>query len=107
MPLSKARDRERKRLAKFQPNSNLKGKPTFQPNLLTKLEKAGLKLKGNAIVGIAKQVAHPYFVQPPIYNPAIHRPGDKVMMRSPYNRKLIETVIPELDADGNPVPNFP
>ena len=38
-------------------------------------------------------------VQPiPLYNPQIHRAGDRVMVQK--GKRLIETVIPELDADG-------
>ena len=34
----------------------------------------------------------------PLYNPMIHRAGDRVMVQK--GKRLIETVIPELDADG-------
>ncbi len=34
----------------------------------------------------------------PLYNPQIHRAGDRVMVQK--GKRLIETVIPELDADG-------
>lgn len=42
----------------------------------------------------------------PLYNPAIHGPGDRVMVKPLYGKKLVETVIPELDAGGQPVPNY-
>ena len=38
----------------------------------------------------------------PLYNPAVHRAGDKVRVWQ-YG-KLVVIVIPELDADGQPVP---
>ncbi len=37
-------------------------------------------------------------VNVPLYNPQIHRAGDRVMIQK--GKRLIETVIPELDADG-------
>ena len=42
----------------------------------------------------------------PLYNPQIHRPGDTVLVRPQYGRskKLMEITIPQLDADGNPMP---
>ena len=40
----------------------------------------------------------------PLYNPVVHGPGDRVMVK--YGNKLVETVIPELDAGGQPVPNY-
>ncbi len=42
--------------------------------------------------------AHP---RVPLYNPQIHRAGDRVMIQK--GKRLIEMVIPELDADGYPV----
>ncbi|KKN74708.1 hypothetical protein LCGC14_0387500 [marine sediment metagenome] len=38
----------------------------------------------------------------PLYNPTIHKPGDRVMVKPNYGKKLVEIVIPELDDDGNP-----
>ena len=57
----------------------------------------GLVMKGNIIMGV-----QPKLPIVPLYNPSIHKPGDKVRMLSPFKNKLIEVVIPELDADGNP-----
>ena len=42
----------------------------------------------------------------PLYNTALHGPGDRVMVKSPYGNKLVKIVIPELDAGGQPVPNY-
>lgn len=65
MPLSKARDRKRKRLARLE-NKN---------------------------------------VQPvPLYNPLNHKIGDRVLIQR--GKRMVETVIPELDADGNPIPDY-
>lgn len=41
----------------------------------------------------------------PLYNPSVHKPGDRVMIRNPHTRKLVEAVIPEIDADGNAMPD--
>ncbi len=38
----------------------------------------------------------------PLYNPAIHRPGDEVLIKR--GKKLVPMVVPELDADGNAIP---
>lgn len=99
MPLSKARDRERKRLAKFQPNSNLTVRPTFQP--ISPVQPIpGLIMQGNRIVGL-KREEQPSRI--PLYDSTKHRAGDRVLIQSPYSKRLIETTIPELDADGNPI----
>ena len=43
------------------------------------------------------------FVQPnvPLYNPMSHRAGDRVLVQR--GKRLVDIVIPELDADGNPI----
>ncbi|KKM99784.1 hypothetical protein LCGC14_1144340 [marine sediment metagenome] len=41
----------------------------------------------------------------PMYNPRIHRPGDRVRMRNAVG-KLIEITVPELDGEGNAVPSI-
>ncbi len=69
MSLSKARDRERKRLMKLGLDSNLKTVDIVQPK-----------------------------EEIPLYNPMKHHVGDKVRV----NGRVV--VIPELDADGNPIP---
>ena len=40
----------------------------------------------------------------PLYNPADHKAGDRVLVRQ--GKRLVETIIPELDAEGNPIPAF-
>jgi len=91
MPLSKKRDRERKR--EFQPNSNLTTGKQFQPKPDKLAELRGLI---NAIHE-SKAIAQPVTI--PVYNPSIHKPGDRVRVKQ-YG-KWIETIIPELDADGH------
>ena len=34
----------------------------------------------------------------PLYNPATHKAGDKVMMKQ--GKRLIESIVPDMDADG-------
>lgn len=65
MPLSHARDRERKRLARAV-------QPHVQPTI-------------------------------PLYDPTRHKAGDRVLVQSPHSKRLVETVIPTLDADGHPI----
>lgn len=35
----------------------------------------------------------------PIYNPAVHKAGDRVLVRQ--GKRLIESIVPEIDADGH------
>ena len=94
MPLSKKRMRERKKHDRVKPMSN--------PNVSNAVKPIqGLIMEGNKILGVQPK-SNPKEEGIPLYNPQIHRPGDKVMIKSPYSKKLIETTIPELDADGNP-----
>ncbi len=44
-------------------------------------------------------VHQPTTTEPPIYNKAIHKPGDRVRVWK--GKKLVETIVPELDADGH------
>lgn len=100
MPLSKARDRERKRLERarlVQPKSNLTVRPSVQPKEAIK-SIPGLVMRGNRILGIEEQPS-----KIPLYDPMKHRAGDRVLMQSPYSKRLVETTIPELDADGQPI----
>lgn len=41
------------------------------------------------------------FFTVPLYNPAIHKAGDRVLVWR--GNHLVETIIPELDADGQPI----
>ncbi len=103
MPLSKARDRERKRLQRHplvvQPNSNLTTNQAVQPKLAA--------LRG--LIHSIESGGHKS-VQPtsnldnelPWYDSSKHGPGTKVRVRR-YGRTII-AVVPELDADGQPAP---
>lgn len=62
MPLSKQRDRDRKRQSRLETEN----------------------------------------VQPKPYNPYTSRPGDRVLVRQ--GGQLIEALVPELDAEGNAIP---
>ena len=86
MPLSKVRDRERKRLAKIRLENS-----KFQPKVVI----AGLQIEGNRIIGIEPKFQPSY----PIYNPVIHKAGDWVLVFG--GKHLVEVIVPELDADGN------
>ena len=68
MPLSKARDKERKRLVRLE-------RAVFQPD--------------------AAPVVRPYDPR------KRYNPGDKVLIQQ--GRGWVETVIPELDGEGNPI----
>jgi len=94
MPLSKARDRERKRL-QFQPNSNLKTEPQFQPKQ-AKLDELRQLIKGIEVKsGLETNTVQPNI---PWYNPAIHKAGDTVRIRQ--GASSIITTVPAQDADG-------
>ena len=78
-----------------------------QNNVRPILRAQGLTLEGNIIKGVTKQPVTPT-VTPDLpicteYNYRQFKPGDKVLMRNPYNRKLVETIIPELDIGGQPM----
>lgn len=101
MPLSKARMRERKRQDRLvKPMSNPDTPQDVKPAI------AGLKMDGNKIMGLAKPSVQPKGGEAPLiplYNPAIHKPGDRVLVKPPYGKKLIEMTLPEIDADGYPI----
>ena len=40
----------------------------------------------------------------PIYNPDIHKVGDRVLIRQ--GKGLIEVIVPEIDAEGRPIPEW-
>jgi len=97
MPLSRKKDRERKR------QSRLESKDV-QPKVIL----PGLVIEGNKIIGVQPKsnLNTEERVNIPIYNPAIHRPGDRVRIKSQYSKRLIEIVIPEMDAGGCPMPEY-
>lgn len=102
MPLSKKRMRERKRRDRVKPMSNLIIRSSVKPNTLDNLRQTIKNIEGKT-----KAPQHPSGeASVPLYNPSIHKPGDRVLVKPPYGNKLVEIVIPELDAGGQPVPNY-
>ncbi len=94
MPLSKKRMRERKRIDRgVKPKSNLNTVNDVKPNKDKLAELRGI------INTIHTAQAPVQSVTIPVYNPSIHRPGDRVLVKQ-YG-KWIETIVPELDADGH------
>ncbi len=119
MPLSKLRDRERKRLSRL--DKEYTGNCTVcgykeHPEILIRHHSDGdranndnsnlIKLCPNCHSrrhspnGVVSFTLNP--VQPKMYNPYTSNPGDTVLVRQ--GRNIIETVMPELDADGNIIP---
>lgn len=97
MPLSKKRDKERKRLARLESLA-------FQPDktdLEAKLAKVGLKVGSNGILDAAGLTRSPLEKESnarvPRYNKKIHKPGDRVI------KDGVETIVPVMDAEGNTI----
>lgn len=76
-------------------------KPVLDPVRPTVRPIPGLKMDGKRIIGVNKRIPAPIQEGIPLYNPSIHGPGDRVMVKSPYSKKMVLTVIPMLDDDGN------
>ncbi len=114
MPLSKARQSEwmkryRKRKRALYPNViPNEAKSTVIPNETVIPKQAKLAKLRQLIANVkSEQVAQtePMQSKLPIcneYNFRQFKPGDRVMVRR--GKRLMETTIPELDADGHPVP---
>ncbi len=72
-----------------------------------KVKIPGLIMDGNKIVGIvhnaATTMANPPLEPLPLYDPTIHKPGDKV--RVFRGDRFINITVLEIDADGHPIPN--
>ena len=105
MPLSKLRDRERKRKSRLDkrlcpPVEINPVQPKIVPNTdLPWWDRPGLPVMDVQALDIELPV------QPEVYNPTKrYEAGTKVLMYR--GKRLIETVIPELDADGQPVPDL-
>ncbi len=66
----------------------------------------GLVVEGNKIIGVAPKaaatMANPPLDPLPLYNPMVHKPGDKVMVYQ--EKRLVSVVVPEVDADGHSIP---
>ena len=104
MPLSKAKQaeyqKERRRRLGMTKDSVIPNKATsylIQPNKAKQVE---LQKLIHSIEDRPKNVAP----RPLLFNPAIHKPGDRVLVRQ--GRSLIETTVQEIDADGNAVPRW-
>lgn len=102
MPLSKKRMRERKRQdrAGVKPKSNLNIGTLVKPNQEKLVELRQL------IESKSSPVEEETNSKLPLYNPQIHGPSDRVLIKSPYRKKLVEIVIPELDAGGQPITDY-
>ena len=99
MQLSKKRNRDRMRMARatyvqpkvVQPTDSKQEKLAELRKLIT--EKQQPMVHGSSLhSGL------------PIYNPAIHKPGDKVLFK--VGKKMVETVVPELDGAGQPIQDY-
>ena len=100
MSLSRVRNKERMRKARLvQPKCNLNPIQAKLKTVQPKLEAVGIKLEGNKIVGIEREV-----VRVPLYNSSVHKAGDRVLVHQ--GNRLVEVTVPELDGSGNPVPAF-
>ena len=62
----------------------------------------GLSLGAYVSQVLSNGITKPYTPTIPLYNEAIHKAGDTVMVRR--GKTLIEAVVPELDGDGHVVP---
>ncbi len=100
MPLSKAKNRQRMKESRatcVQPNLVEPVQPKL--NALRELVK-NIEAGGHALV---QPNVQPNYT--PWYNPRVHKQGDRVRMRDRTGQVQIVTV-PELDADGNPMPTL-
>ena len=72
-------------------------------DIKAKLEKAGLTLDGNSILDAVQ--SRPVKEESlPRYNPAIHRPGDTVLVLR--GKRWLPYLIPEVDASGQAIPDY-
>ena len=105
MPLSKARDKARKRLERARVVQPKPLYPVQPSDMKSRLAEQGIGLDGNRI-RLDKATVQPTI---PIYNPnKQYAPGDKVMVKPMYgkSKKLVEVTIPSIDADGNFIPDY-
>ncbi len=102
MPLSKKRNKERMRLLRdnVQPACNLNTPQNVQPNEVdNKSQRLALAREVLKNVQSANTL-----MELPIYNPTLHRSGDKVRIFQFGKWRAI--TIPELDKDGYPIPSY-
>ena len=73
-----------------------------------KLEKAGLTVGKNGLLDLTGSTRRPLQEESnsriPVYNPAIHKAGDRVLVQR--GKRMVETIIPVLDAGGQAVPEY-
>lgn len=100
MPLSKKRMRERKQQDRM---SNLvKPKPLYPArpdDMESRLKAQGFALDGNRS-RFDRTDVKPKPTRLPLYNPRVHKTGDRVRMPSG-----IEVIVPELDEEGMAIPD--
>ena len=93
------KDYQREYMRRRRAGSNICVRPSVL-GLTDRLTAVGLTMEGNKVIGATKRNDTP--IKIPLYNPSIHKAGDRVLVNS--GEKLIGVVIPELDGDGNPMP---
>ena len=100
MSLSKKRNRDRMRVARA---------TQVQPEIVQPVTP-----KQEKLAELRQIIANPIALKSspvkeesklPWYNPRIHKAGDRVRMRGPTG-KLVEVTVPELDGEGNTIPEF-
>ena len=86
-------------------------KTPVQPDIKAKLREAGLNLEGNRILDAVQSKSRPVKEESntnlPVcneYNFKQFNPGDRVRVKR--GKGYIETVIPELDASGQAIPDY-
>jgi len=95
MPLSKARNRERMRQSRLH-------KPNVQPKQVKISELRELIASKQTNSRLHNEPVQPNL---PIYRAGErYEAGQHILVQR--GKKLVETVVPELDADGHPVPDF-
>lgn len=90
MPLSRKRDRERKRRERVQPNSNLAQEAIVQPT--PRIQQQPSRPPADDRLLVARQ--------------ALESVKSKGISPQIQHRGLQKVTIPELDADGNPIPDI-
>ena len=91
------RDLNVKTSVKTQPVSR---KDLLRPDVKTQIK--GLVMDGNTIIGLTQAPAP--VKAPEVYIPGRHyQAGDVVMVQR--GRRMIESTVPALDADGQPIPD--
>ena len=105
MPLSKKRDKARKRIERalgaVQPDSNLN---LVQPTTPKREKIAELQGLIGALQSKSSPLEEELRNNIPVYNPRVHKAGDEV--RKFVNGRWKEVIVPQLDAENNTVPEY-